>query len=454
MTNVDTAVALKKELDALRPLTPEQESKIWQKFRFDWNYHSNNIEGNSLTFGETKSLLLHNITAQGKPLKDHIEITGHNEAIEALTSIASGGEPLTESFVRSLHVMILRERYQSRAVTPDGVPTTKWIEVGQYKTLPNHVRTVTGETFWFAEPIEVQDKMHALIQEINENPGASEAERIVAAAKVHYDFVLIHPFDDGNGRMARLMMNLVFIKYGFPPAIIKTHDKENYFAALRQADGGQFEVFVEYIAGCVCGSLRIMLAGARGEEIDEFDIRARQKVLALERLLAQNGTHVVATKSPETVSKAIDSTLSPLRAVALSALEKFSRLLASTTVEYFSRTTLGFEGLGHYDYTRLSSREETQNVIESGTLVLRVTLSGVRSVGLSANQKSWDFIVAFFDDHLQIRCDALSVRFDVRYESELSGDQLRTVDQALTNSSIKWLQEVTGIDVEKILSGS
>jgi Fic family protein len=454
MTNIETAVALKRELDALRPLTPEQESKIWQKFRFDWNYHSNNIEGNSLTFGETKSLLLHNITAQGKPLKDHIEITGHNEAIDALTSIARGNEPITESFVRSLHAMILRERRQVRAVTPDGVPTTKWIEVGRYKTSPNHVQTVTGEIFRFAEPIDVPNKMRELVEFANEKTDASDSARILAAAKVHYDFVLIHPFDDGNGRMARLMMNQILIKYGFPPAIIKTQDKENYFAALRQADGGQFDVFVEYIAECICGSLRIMLAGARGEEIDEFDIRARQKILALEKLLAQNGTHVVATKSPETISNAIKTTLSPLRAVALGALERFSRLLTSTSAEFCNRTTYGFESVEHYGYTPLSSREETQNAAETGRLVLRVALSGVRSVGLSANQKSWDFVVDFFDDHLQIRCDALGIRFDVRYESELSSDQLRTVDQSLTNGSIRWLQEVTGIDVEKILSGS
>jgi len=72
---------LKAELDALRPLDGEAEARIMQKFRLDWNYHSNNLEGNSLTYGETKALILFGITAQGKPLKDHFEITGHNEAI-------------------------------------------------------------------------------------------------------------------------------------------------------------------------------------------------------------------------------------------------------------------------------------------------------------------------------------------------------------------------------------
>ncbi len=84
MDALTTAEQLKIELDALRPLNAEAEARIMQKFRLDWNYHSNNLEGNSLTYGETKALILFGITAQGKPLKDHFEITGHNEAFRAI----------------------------------------------------------------------------------------------------------------------------------------------------------------------------------------------------------------------------------------------------------------------------------------------------------------------------------------------------------------------------------
>ena len=450
MSHLEQAVELKAQLDALRPLNPDQEKRIWQKFRFDWNYHSNNIEGNSLTFGETKSLLLHNITAQGKPLKDHFEITGHNEAINALLDLTRGDTLLTESFFRGLHAMILRERYQVDAITPDGQPTKKWVEVGQYKESPNHVLTVTGEIFRFAEPLDVPEQMRLLIQEVNELRGRSDVEVLVAAAKVHYDFVLIHPFDDGNGRMARLLMNLVLIKFGFPPAIIRTEDKANYFAALQQADGGQRGVFVEYIAGSVCASLEVMLAGARGEEIDEFDIKARQKILALERLLVTKGTHVAATRSPETVAKAIDIALLPFKAIVLRSLEKFSGLLDSIKVEYYELTALD---IGSNSYRPLASREDTQGVAESGKLVLRVALSGVRSVGLFDNQKDWDFVVTLFKDRLQVRCDPVDLRLDVRYEIALSDEQVRSVDQSLTAHTIKWLEDVTGIDIERTLSG-
>ena len=452
MSHLEQADELKAQLDAMRPLNPDQEKRIWQKFRFDWNYHSNNIEGNSLTFGETKSLLLHNITAQGKPLKDHVEITGHNEAIDALVDLTRGDTPLTESFVRQLHALILRERYQVDAITAEGAPTRRWIEVGQYKTGQNHVQTVTGEIFRFAEPMDVPEKMHKLLQTINELQAPSSSEVVLVAAKAHYDFVLIHPFDDGNGRMARLLMNLILIKYGFPPAIIKTEDKANYFSALRQADGGQLDVFVEYIAGCVYASLEIMLAGARGEEIDEFDVKARQKILALERLLVTRGTHVSATKSPETVANTIEIALLPLQVAVLRALQKFSALLVSIDGEYHERTR--DRGLPvSYSYSHALSRDDIQVAAESKKLVLRVALSGVRSVGLFTSQKSWDLVVQLFGDHLQIQCEDLKLQLELRYQTALSDDQSQAVDQTLTKHTIQWLQDVTGIDVDKVLSG-
>jgi Fic family protein len=127
MESLKRAQIRKKELDLLRPLSPDQEQRIMQKFRLDWNYHSNNIEGNSLNYGETKALLLHNITAQGKPLKDHIEIKGHNEAILWIEDIVRNEKPLTETFIRELHKLILKEPYEVDAITVDGNPTNKLI---------------------------------------------------------------------------------------------------------------------------------------------------------------------------------------------------------------------------------------------------------------------------------------------------------------------------------------
>ena len=150
MENSIWALNLKKQLDDLRPIDKIQEERIMQKFRLDWNYHSNHLEGNQSTYGETKALILFGITAQGKPLQDHFEITGHNEAINWVIDVVKGDYPLNENFIRELHTLLLKQSYEVDAITPDGKPTKKRINVGSYKTSPNHVKTKTGEIFYFA----------------------------------------------------------------------------------------------------------------------------------------------------------------------------------------------------------------------------------------------------------------------------------------------------------------
>jgi Fic family protein len=256
---LNQVLILKNELDALRPLGREQEAIIMQKFRLDWNYHSNHLEGNSLTYGETKALILFGLTAQGKPLKDHFEITGHDEAVKWIEDIVKQKRPLTESFIRELHTLLLQKSYEVDSITPDGKPTKRRIEIGQYKTAPNHVLTKTGEIFRFATPEETPAKMHDLMEWLREKQVNSDTEHVLLAAEFHYRFIRIHPFDDGNGRTARLLMNFILMQYGYPPAIIKTEDKENYFNVLRLADAGNIELFVNYIAENLSRSLEIMI---------------------------------------------------------------------------------------------------------------------------------------------------------------------------------------------------
>lgn len=293
MNSIEEALVLKKELDNLRPLTKEQEDTIMQKFRLDWNYHSNNLEGNSLTYGETKALLLYGITAQGKPLKDHFEITGHDEAIKWIEDLVKGDYPLTENFIRELHTLLLKSPYEVKAITPDGQQTSRRIAVGQYKTTPNHVQTSTGEIFRFATPEETPSKMHDLINWFRSEIEKPDVNTLILAAEFHYRFIRIHPFDDGNGRTARILMNFILMKFGYPPVIIKTEDKENYFSALRQADAGMIIFFIEYIAQNLVKSLNIMLSGARGESIEEEDDVLKE--LALLKAQLKNEKQ---TKSP------------------------------------------------------------------------------------------------------------------------------------------------------------
>jgi Fic family protein len=305
------AEQLKNELDALRPLNAEAEARIMQKFRLDWNYHSNNLEGNSLTYGETKALILFGITAQGKPLKDHFEITGHNEAINWILEIVKGETVLTEAFIRQLHTLLLKETSYKEAQTSDGKPTRRKIEVGKYKTQPNHVNTVTGEIFYFAAPEETPAKMHELIEWFRNEKEKPDVIPIILAALFHYRFIRIHPFDDGNGRVARILMNFILMQFGYPPVIIKTEDKENYYAVLRLADADELEPFVEYITENLIRSLEIMIRGARGENIEESDDFDKELAL-LKRKLQFNGESSRLSKNPQIVNELLKQSIAPL----------------------------------------------------------------------------------------------------------------------------------------------
>ena len=108
------------ELNSYRPLDATTEARVMQKLRLDWNYHSNHLEGGQLTYGETKALLLFGITAQGKPLNDHLEVKGHDEAIRFIEDMIKQNRPMSEVFIRNLHKLILKESYKKEARTAEG----------------------------------------------------------------------------------------------------------------------------------------------------------------------------------------------------------------------------------------------------------------------------------------------------------------------------------------------
>ncbi len=336
MNPLQQALALKTELDALRPIAPELEARAMQKLRLDWNYHSNHLEGNSLNYGETKALLLFGITAQGKPLKDHFEITGHNEAIDWVLDVVKGDMPLTEAFIRQLHVLLLKAPYDKKTKNAAGLPTSKTIQVGQYKTTDNHVETVTGEMFYFASALETPAKMADLIAWYAAQQARADVNPILLAAEFHYRFIRIHPFDDGNGRTARILMNFILMRFDYPPAVIKTEDKENYFAVLQQADAGLLEPFVDYIAQNVNRSLSLMLAGAKGENIEEPDDLDKELAL-LEQKISNNFTFVEQTRTDKRIKNTCLQSVAKLIEVFEEECKKFSKFYGNSCLNCYSQ---------------------------------------------------------------------------------------------------------------------
>lgn len=226
---INSITSLKAELNKLPELSGEQKEKLWKKFRLEWNYNSNHIEGNTLTYGQTELLLFFDKATGEKDLREYEEMKAHDVAIKFVQDEANNKQkPLTESFVRELNEIILVRPFYKEAQTIDGQNTRRLIEIGQYKKFPNSVRLQNGEMFHYAKPEEVASKMEELVNWYNNEKELSPED---LAAYLHYRFVRIHPFDDGNGRVARLLMNYVLLKHNLPPVIIKSADKANYLLA-------------------------------------------------------------------------------------------------------------------------------------------------------------------------------------------------------------------------------
>ncbi|MFN7116630.1 MAG: Fic family protein [Saprospiraceae bacterium] len=448
---------LKAELDALRPLDAERQGRIMQKFRLDWNYHSNHLEGNSLTYGETKALILFGITAQGKPLKDHLEMTGHNEAIKWIEEVVKEERPLTESFIRQLHELLLKEPYEKTAITPDGQSVTRTIQVGAYKTTPNHVKTVTGEIFYFATPEETPAKMHDLMEWYRQEKEKGALHPLLLAAEFHYKFIIIHPFDDGNGRTARILMNFILMQHGLPPVIIKTEDKNNYFAALRQADAGLLEPFIEYIGENLVRSLELMVRGAKGESIDEPD-DVDKEIALLEQKLQTLGAKTFPKKTTAVLYNFFESSILPLIKAFQNHSEKYSKLyrevLCRVKLTYYERDiNLKLSALKFSSFVNLL---ELDNFILNDNLLIKnftieckfksFNRKGIEEFNYTSvlevdvgnkdnykvNAKSHEVIKKYYDEFLSEEEMESLVRSETKAHSEFINKKIEEAQQKLT----------------------
>jgi Fic family protein len=207
---IDKINTLKQELESLRPIKPEYNSKITQKFQLEFNYYSNNIEGNTLTIGETKSLILKGMEASiSKKFRDISEMKGHLDAYNTLGFLTDRiltanhlSLELTQNFIKNLHKIIFvedeKKQYENSFVL---------IPAGDYKKHNNHVLTSTVQVFEYVEMSQVPQLMTDLLDWYN--TARLSWNPFVLASIFHYKFIRIHPFGDGNGRMARLLMNLI-----------------------------------------------------------------------------------------------------------------------------------------------------------------------------------------------------------------------------------------------------
>ena len=231
---------------ARRPLSDEERTARYEELRIKWTYNSNAIEGNSLTLGETAFYLREGLTSEGKPLIDYLETRNHAEAIDWLKTIAKKDKPITEGVVKDLNALLNKGITERPTRGVDGGQVMRKISPGAYKTQPNHVVTLSGEIHYYVDPLQVKGEMEKLIQTITVEE--SKMHPVELAALIHYEITRIHPFDDCNGRGARLIMNLILMRSDFPPIVIRMEEKRRYLELLETADQGEREPFYIFIA--------------------------------------------------------------------------------------------------------------------------------------------------------------------------------------------------------------
>lgn len=212
------AAAKKDRLDRLRSLPPEALTNLEHYYDIEITYASNAIEGNTLSAVETTLVIEKGVTIGGKPLKDHLEALDHYDAMRYVRVLAREDESVTESVIRNLNrLVMLRSR--------PGI-------AGQYADLARFVRTETGR-YEFPSPAEIPALMGGLSAWLRPAPATP-----ATAFDAHRRLVDIHPFNDGNGRTARLLMNLLLIRAGYPPIAVRPEDRAAYIRALQQSQAG------------------------------------------------------------------------------------------------------------------------------------------------------------------------------------------------------------------------
>jgi len=230
----------KAQLDALRPLPAAAVRRLNEQLTIEWIYNSNAIEGSTLTLQETKLILETGLTIGGKSLREHFEVINHKEAIEYVEALVAADTPITPFHVRQIHKLVLTRIDDDNA--------------GQYRNLP--VRIV-GTAHRPPDAWEVARLMSEWGDWLNgPAPSLHPVER---AALAHHRLVAIHPFIDGNGRTARLVMNLLLMREGYPPTIILRVNRRQYYHVLAQADEGNEAPVVNFVGRAVERSLTLYL---------------------------------------------------------------------------------------------------------------------------------------------------------------------------------------------------
>lgn len=323
-TKIDT---IKDKIIQNGKLTKEQLNKINNKFRLEWNFNSNSMEGNTLTMEETRSVMVGNLDVRQKPIKDVLEMKGHDEVISNILKIGKGEMRLSEKRIKDIHLGIMHEE------NPDDKN-----KIGKWKQIPNEIINPKGEKYQFVNPELVQDRIHDLLNRTNAAIDLIQSNKknaphpIDVALEFHLEYLEIHPFYDGNGRTARILTNLILIALGYTPFWITKSERTIYYNYISdiQGYGGKKEAFYGYVSNLILRSEQLVLDVIDGKEIAEDDDLDKEIALLKRNLI--NKKDELVTKSNEVIAELYENTIRPLFSTYLEKLNHFDDLFAKKQI--------------------------------------------------------------------------------------------------------------------------
>jgi Fic family protein len=444
-----TVDQLKSKIEGYGKLSPEVLRKINYKFRLDWNYYSNNMEGNTLTKDETRSIMIGNITIHGKPIRDVLEMRGHDDAITDILKIGKGELNISEKRMRDIHKAIMHEETEENKK-----------KVGNWKTVDNYILNYKDERFDFVKAAEVQEEMHKLINWLsgeNEKLGKKGSlHPAILAIEFHLRYLTIHPFYDGNGRTARILMNLILISKGYPPIIIKTEDKTKYYQYLADIQGysGSKDFYYSLMLDLLIHSMELVDTAINGGDIEEPDDIDKRIELLKKKL---DKTDVVTeVKSLYSTNKVLGENIFPM-------LQQLEEKLAKLK-DLFHSTDRRMQYTEHGNTFQLGSNESTWENLYGNWLKSRtpekenIDLSGISEFTYTYQLKGYKkslklqyvniyFVFQFYEFDYSIRINndhnnqprfGYSQMIDKKIATEIVRDQVdRVIKQIAEASDIK-----------------
>ena len=247
MTTLAELTTAQGWLQAMRPLPPEVTEELRHRYEVALTHHSTAIEGNTLTQSETQIVIEKGVTIGGKSVLEHLEVIGHKEALDFVIELASDQTPLGEREIREIHSLVMKGQANG--------------DSGRYRNLDVKA---AGTDYVYPSHLKVPELMEGFVEWLGSSP---DLHPVDLASEAHLRFVTIHPFRDGNGRVGRLLLNLLLLRHGYPIAVVHVAQRAEYIGAMEAIQsGGTRDALDALVRGAVARSLRETLETALSSE--------------------------------------------------------------------------------------------------------------------------------------------------------------------------------------------